>query len=217
MDFSGLAQPWQEQQAAKAVLPIRRNYSYFFAHNPKNWEFVYFDIEVKSGKTTKKISKGYWIPQLSSIHEIPGVNGCRDMGRGQTDSSVMRARMVDSGWSILHPQQHDYLRIYPARGGSYHSSRFEKLEDLAGTLVKDFQRDEFNLWRLELVKNKSLSLPHHTILKRLMLDLTEQINRKVRHQHIPEIKEQIDNLQRISKDMSAAIDDVKNKGIEAYD
>jgi hypothetical protein len=50
-----------------------------------------------------------------------------------------------------------------------------------------------------------------------MLDLTEQINRKVRHQHIPEIKEQIDNLQRISKDMAAAIEAVKNKGIEAYD
>lgn len=216
MDYSDLAQPWQTSKAASVVLPTKKNNSYFFAHNPRNWEYIYIDIVKQAGKGTKKTKVGYWLPLLSSIQEQPGVNGIHDVG-GRMDSSLTRTRMKDKGWILLPPSEFDYLRIYPALNGKYHSNRFEKLESLAGTLIKEFDHEGFNSWRLELIKNGSIPIPHHTILKRIRLDAAEQINRQMKHQHIPEIKQQIENLQNILNDMDKSISDIQTKGIKAYD
>jgi hypothetical protein len=218
MDFSTLAQPWQQQKAAAQTLPTKRNHSYFFAHNPRNWEFIYFEETQKTeGKRAKKIKKGYWLPLLSTIQEHPGVNGVRDGGNGRIDSSITRTKMKDKGWTILSPSDFDYMRIYPALNGKYHSNKFEKLESLAGTLIKEFDHDSFNQWRLELLKSGSIPAPHHSILKRIRLDAAEQINRQMRYQHIPEIKQQIENLQNIISDMDKAIQEIQEKGLEAYE
>lgn len=212
MNYKDIAQPWQTTAQQQITLPTRNNNRFFYKHHPKNWEIYYFETEEKTGKKTETIQKPVWLPELHVHHETPGVNGTRGF-TNNPDSGLARTRLVDKGWTIINPAQHDYLRKYPARKGSYWADKFTTLENIGGELVKSYRHDLFAAWRLELMKNGVLQLPHKTFIQRQMIDVQRRIERHTRNQHIPEIAAKLKGLQDLHNDMKLALKDLEeNKG-----
>jgi hypothetical protein len=212
MNYEDIAQPWQTTAKQQVTLPTRSNNRFFYKHHPKNWELYYFETEATTGKTTKTVRKPVWLPELHVHHETPGVNGTRGFSNNP-DSGLTRTRLVDKGWTIINPAQHDYLRKYPARRGSYWADKFTTLENIGGELVKSYRHDLFADWRLELMQKGVLQLPHKTFIQRQMMDVQRRIERHTRNQHIPEIAAKLNGLQDLHKDMKLALQDLeKNRG-----
>lgn len=212
MNYEDIAQPWQTTAKQQVTLPTRSNNRFFYKHHPKNWELHYFETQETTGKTTKTVRKPVWLPELHVHHETPGVNGTRGFSNNP-DSGLTRTRLVDKGWTIINPAQHDYLRKYPARRGSYWADKFTTLENIGGELVKSYRHDLFADWRLELMQKGVLQLPHKTFIQRQMMDVQRRIERHTRNQHIPEIAAKLNGLQDLHKDMKLALQDLeKNKG-----
>ena len=216
MDYTDYAQPWSTQQKKAVQLPVRANNRFFFKHHPRNWELWHFEIESTSSKRTSKKLKPVWLPVLHTHHESAGVNGTRGSGK-IVDSSVPRTRMLDDGWTILRPEELDYLRQYPCRGGAYWADKFTKIENLGGDLVTTFDHDEYASWRCSLMAKGLVPLPHQTFLKRAINLNTRKINRIARDQHIPEIAAKLKTLQQLQNDMNTALEDVKKNGAKHYE
>ncbi len=212
MKFENIAQPWQQQQQASIVLPTRSNNRFFFKHHPKNWVLHYFDA-IKNKKTYKKPT---WLPDLQVHHETPGVNGSRGY-RSNPDSGMARVRLADNGVAILHPSQYDYLRSYPAKGGKYWATKFANLESLGGELVITFDSEAFAQWRLELMQQGALRLPHKQFLQRKQAEIQRRIERHTRSQHIPEIAAKLKGLKELLTDMQTATNDVAKNGANHYE
>tara|TARA_R100000655_G_scaffold61013_1_gene99375 strand:- start:5526 stop:6179 length:654 start_codon:yes stop_codon:yes gene_type:complete len=216
MNYENIAQPWQTTAQQQIVLPVKGNSRFFYKHHPKNWELCYFDVEVKAGKGTKTIQKPVWLPALHTHTETPGVNGCRGY-TANPDSSHTRTRLTDKGWTIIPPAEHDYLRKYPARKGSFWADIFTKIENIGGDLVQTFNHKKFQEWRLSLMVDNIIKLPHKTFLQRKMIDVKRQIERHTRNQHIPEIAAKLNGLQKIYNDMNTAMQDVVKNGEKHYE
>jgi hypothetical protein len=216
MNYEDIAQPWQTTAKQQITLPTRSNNRFFYKHHPKNWELHYFETEEKTGKKTETVRKPVWLPELHVHHETPGVNGTRGFSNNP-DSGLARTRLVDKGWTIINPAQHDYLRKYPARKGSYWADKFTTLENIGGELVKSYRHDLFAEWRKELMKNGVLQLPHKTFILRKMMDVQRRIERHTRNQHIPEIAAKLKGLQDLHNDMKLALKDLQENRIEHYE
>ena len=216
MKYEDIAQPWQQQQQASVVIPTRSNNRFFYKHHPKNWVLYYFETEVMTGKSKKTIKKPVWLPDLQAHHETPGVNGSRGY-KNNPDSGMTRTRLLDKGISVLHPNQHDYLRSYPARGGQYWSTKFANLENLGGELIITFDDEAFAHWRLELMKNAALRVPHKQFLQRKQAEIQRRIERHTRSQHIPEIAAKLQGLKDLLTDMQSATNDVTTNGVKHYE
>ena len=215
MDYSTIAQPWSQSPSQIKRLPIDPNPSFFYKHHPKNWELVAI-TEEGTGKR-KTTTKFYFLPQLHDHPEQAGVAGTRGMGQN-VDSTLAKAQAVSDGWTILDPEHHDYLRIYPTtRGGSYHSNKWTKLEDLGGDVVKTFDKVGHAIWRRELVQKGIIKLPHHSILQKKIYDLERSIQRKIPHQHLPQIKQDIEHIESLKDIMVQTKDKIAQMGVKAYD
>ena len=213
MNYKEYAQPWQQTAQQQVTLPVRANSRFFYKHHPKNWEIHYFEMEQKTGKKTEVVKKPVWLPELSTHHETPGVNGTRGY-TNNPDSGLARTRMQDNGWTIISPNVHDYLRKYPARNGSYWADRFTRLENIGGDLITSFNHEDYANFRLSLMRDGVLQLPHKTFLQRKMMDIQRRIERHTRNQHIPEIAARLRGLQDLHNDMKKATTDLqKNKGL----
>ena len=208
MNYEDYAQPWQTTQQQQVKLPAKANNRFFYKHHPKNWELYYFNTEEKTGKKTETVKKPVWLPALHVHHETPGVNGTRGYSENP-DSGLARTRLADKGWTIINPNQHDYLRKFPARKGSYWADKFTRLENIGGELVKTYEHDNFALWRLELMKEGVIQIPHKTFIQRQMLDTQRRIERHTRNQHIPEVAAKLKGMQDLHNDMKKALDDIQ--------
>lgn len=214
MDYSTIAQPWQQPQAASVVLPARPNQTFFYKHTPRNWCFVPFTLPAKGKAKAQVVWR--WLPTLDMERERAGVNGVRANGR-TVDSTTRQAQLVRDGWQILLPQQYDYMRVYPCRGGKYYDSRFNQLENIAGELVTTFDRQEFNHWRLSLIIDGTIRMPHPNILRRYVLHKKRGFERYIRQQHIPELAARLEAMRIEATNMQTEIDNIINKGLEAYE
>lgn len=215
MDYTQIAQPWSQSPAQAKRLPIDSNPSYFLKHHPKNWELVAITEEGQGKK--KGSTKYYFLPQLHDHPEHAGVAGTRGTGP-HVDSTLAKAQAKSDGWTILEPQDHDYLRIYPTtRGGSYHSNKWTLLEDLGGDVVKTFDRVAHAIWRRDLVRKGIIKPPHHTVLQKMIYDLERSIQRKIPNQHLPQVKEDIEHIETIKDIMLHTKEQVAQLGIKAYE
>ena len=210
MTYENLGQPWQETSKYSEVLPIRANHKWVFLHHPTYWEIVEFKEELP-----KKVSKFIFLPLLKTQLEIPGVN-CIRVNGNQTDTAFARSKLESSGWQIIDPKSHDYLRVYPARNGRYFTSKFQQLENLGGEILKSFDHESFNFWRRELMAKGVINLPHPQILKRMVVAMGQKIDRHAKNQHIPEINIKMKRYQEQIDQMKTAISDIKTKGAQAY-
>lgn len=216
MDYSSLSQPWQAQQQKSRKIPLKRSASYFYAHHPENWEVVIYTKKSKSKDSEETINVPILLPVLSSIIEEAGVNGVR-MNGSMIDSSVLQTRMKKSGWEMLDPEAYDYMRVYPAiNGGYFYSNKFTKIENLAGRIIKTFNNEEYNQFRLKLMKDKHLSLPHSAIIQLMLIDQNRIILGLEQKQHTPEGANRLKQAYADHKNIEDAAARIKKLKEKAY-
>lgn len=216
-DYSRYAQPWEQKTEVQTRIPKKANSRFFFAHNPENWELKMVEgySMTEEGKR-KKQKIPMLLPVLSSIHEVPGVNGTRAVG-SRIDSSIMRTNLLDQGWTIIDPIKHDYIRVYPAHKGNYHTSKWIRLEKVGRRVIEHFDADSFDEWRIEIMKSGVLNPPHPQIAALRLISMNRAMSRLERDQHIPEIANRLKTKQTELKNTKAAIARVEKLGRLAYE
>lgn len=215
MDYSNFAQPWQETRDKQTRIPIKANARFFFAHFAENWELVLFETKPEEGKKGRRVEIPLFLPMLSTIPEEAGVNGCRTVGQ-RLDSSLLKAQMINKGWTIIEANQHDYLRTYPATRGTYYTTRWTTLEKVGSRILHSFSRDEFNEWRRELMDNGSIPLPHPQIVKLQLIDQNREISKLEQNQHIPEIAVKLKSAHKRHADIKKGIARIQKLKAKTY-
>ena len=213
MDYTSIAQPWAQQTNAAPRLPVSGNQPFFLKHNPKNWRLEPLTVPGKGKQKAKVVF--VWLPHIANENERPGVNGIRLDGR-TIDSTLRQSQLMKEGWTIILPHQVDYLRVYPARGGKYYTTKFFKIEDIAGELITTLDRQEWAKFRIQLIVDGVVKPPHPSLLERVRIRRARHIDRYVRQQHIPQLLSKMKSIQKEVDDMAAGIAEIKEKGIEYY-
>lgn len=215
MNYDDMAQPWSTQATAQTRLPLKSNARYFLAHNPENWELRLFQTTTSTDDNRKKKQVPILLPMLSSIPEVAGVNGTKQVGK-HIDSGLMRTQLQDHGWTILDAGKHDYMRIYPAQKGNYHTSKWISFEKVGRRVIQKFDADGFDQWRLELMQKGAITPPHPQIAALKLIKMDRAMSRLERDQHIPEVSARLKSKQAQYKQIKAAIQRVEDKGVNAY-
>ena len=175
-----------------------------------------FDTYTTNTEGKKKKEKiPLLLPVLSSIPETPGVNGTRAVG-GRIDSSIMRTNLQDKGWTLLDPARHDYMRVYPAHKGKYHTSKWIRLEKVGRRVIEHFDQDGFDQWRLSLMRDGVLNSPHPKIAALRLITMNRALSRLERDQHIPEVANRLKSKQEELRLTKKAIERVEKLGGDAY-
>jgi hypothetical protein len=215
MNYDDMAQPWSTQATAQTRLPLKSNARYFLAHNPENWELRLFETTTSTDDSRKRKQVPVLLPMLSSIPEVAGVNGTKQVGK-HIDSGLMRTQLQDHGWTILDAGKHDYMRIYPAQKGNYHTSKWISFEKVGRRVIQKFDADGFDQWRLELMQKGAITPPHPEIAALKLIKMDRAMSRLERDQHIPEVSASLKSKQAQYKQIKAAIQRVEDKGVNAY-
>ena len=217
MNYESISQPWVERTQTETRLPKRANSRFVFAHNPENWELKMYPatIETDEGKR-KRQSIPVLLPVLTSLPETPGVNATRAVGK-RLDSSTMRARMQDIGWTLLDASKHDYMRVYPANRGNYHTTKYIRFEQIGRRIIEHFDHEKFDDWRLSLVRDGHINPPHPQIASLMLISMNRAMSRLERDQHIPEVASRLKSKQEKYKNTKKAIDRLEKYGAKAYE
>ena len=188
------AQPWQggQNDAAKRRLNTHANHPFFLTHYPTSWDFV------QNGKT------GEWLPHFSELKEAPGINGVQQNKHG-VDSKYARVHYSDLGFVILDYKEHDYLMRYPALGGFYYVLKWAVPKQVGKKVFWSLNEEEFNAWRRGLVEEGIIEPPHPEIIELKIDNCVQKINRAIKNQHIPEVKNQIAKWDKEIKIMKASL------------
>ena len=212
MKLKELSQPWQVQKQVNNRLNIRSNSRFLWMHHPKNWELVAFKEEgEKRSKTVYRL-----LPVFTSLYATDGVNEVRTNGKN-ADDSVARARFSNNGMTIIDPIKYNYLVTYPAKGGIYYADRFEILEQIGNTIVKDYDYEGFNEFRRDLMRQKVFNLPHKHFIRLMIIDNKRSIDKYIKDQHIPENAVRLNKHQMIDKNLKNAIKNIEKLGYEVYE
>jgi len=214
MDYSNIAQPWAAPTGNMPVLPVAPNNSLFFKHSPKNWTFE--QITVTAKKKTDPTTRFIWLPEVQTEYERPGVNGIRAYGRN-VDSANRQADLQRDGWTIIRPNQVDYMRVYPCNGGQYYTTRFVKLESIAGDVITTYDREGFARFRLQMLLDMVIKMPHYAMLEKIRLRRARHIDRYVRQQHIPQLAAKMVKVQDEVEEMRKAIEAIKTDARGYYE
>ncbi len=210
-------QPWAPQRAnPQASLPEPPNHPFYFKWHPSNWVFYYFEIEVKSGKGTKKEKRGYFLPNIRMEYVVPGVNGIHQI-QGELGNPGSRiGKLQQQGWIYLAPEKHQYINVYPVRGGRYHSPKWESVRTVGNRVIKKFDMDGFRKWSAQLVLDSTLSPIESHFWELETLTHKKSIDRLSASQHIPEVKIRLNEHYKMRADMLDCIQRFETEGIEIY-
>jgi hypothetical protein len=213
-DFNSIAQPWSMAAPTQNKLPVNPDHPFYYKHWPANWEFGY--SEYKKGKKTEL--KPVFYPSITMERVVPGVNGVSQLQGEIGDPGSRLGRLQQKGYTILDPNNFDYLRVYPAKyGGKRHSSKWETFRVLAGQVVTEFNTKEFNKWRVGLIVDGYIQLPDSHFLELIILSQKRISERLIASQHLPEIRKKLDAEYKRISDMELAMKDIKECGHKYYE
>lgn len=210
-------QPWAPVQTTQqALLPEQANHPFFYKWHPSNWGFHYFEQEVSKGKTTKSERVGVFIPNIRMERIIPGVNGVHQIQGERGNAGSRIGNLQQQGWIYLDPGKYQYIHQYKVRAGYYHCAKWQSVRVVGNRVIKNFDRDAFLKWSCSLIADGTLQPiePHFWELE--ILTHQKSIGRMQNSQHIPEVKQKIEEHYKIKQDMLSFIEAFKEKGIELY-
>jgi len=208
------SQPWSNQIQKDKTLPIKGNSAFYFVHNPKNWEMYEFDISPQD-KRKKADKLPLLLPSFSTLRITAGVNGVRDSGR--PDPSIAVAKLQQDGMTVINPNDHDYLRLYPARGGTFYADKWTSIQILANEAIFEFDHDGFAEFRRHLILNGTIATPHKHFIQLLQISKQRSIDRIAMDQHIPERAIQLKKRQRDIRLLLEFKSRLESLGLDAYD
>jgi len=208
------SQPWSNKIKAEERLPIRANSPYHFMHSPRNWERYEFKLQ-KDDKRKKPESIHLLLPSFSTMRLTAGVNGVRDGAR--PDAGLAIANANQKGIKILHANEYDYLRMYPARGGHYYTDKWTSIQVLGRDVIFDFDHNAFAEFRRKLILDGKIDLPHKHFIQILKIRKQRAIDRIAQDQHIPERAIQLKARQNEIRAIIEFESRLNKLGIDAYD
>lgn len=210
MSYDNLAQPWQpSKRSTTQTIPRKSNADWVYMHHPTSWSLEY--VEAKKGE-----KKPIFLPKFCRLVFKAGVNGV-----GGTDDNpntqLARLQAQDRGNKIINPEEHDYLRVYPAIGGELTLSKFQRVENLGGKVFITGDDEGFAKFRKELVSKGTIELPHEQILLQIMRKQEDLINMHESKPHIPSAVKEATNAHQKLEDMRTAFEAMKKHGKKYYE
>lgn len=179
----------QKDEAPK--LPIIPNAPFYLLHSPFSWDLAQLKDE------------WVWLPSFGELYEIAGVNGVQETRQG-ADSTYSRMKLEEKGILVL-PREFGYLTRYETKFGGYHYRLLWDVPKIIGNKVYwNLNEDEYNQWRLDLLESGVINPPEIEVIeaKRALLD--RKIDRKIKFQHVPEVKKELDELYALRSRMLEA-------------
>lgn len=218
MNLNNLSQPWSQSTPENTTLPVAPDHPFYYKHFPANWEFGYWTKKITKGKKTDELQLPVFLPEIRMERVVPGVNGVHQIAGELGDPSSRLGKLRQSGHVILDPRDHDYMRVYPARyGGKKHTPKFETYRILANRVIRSFDKAAFNQWRIELMVNGFIDLPHDHFLELALIDAKKDPQKYLNQQHIPEMKSTLESIYKKIEDMTAARLAVQDRGLAYYE
>jgi len=203
MKLNNLSHPWASVQATQQRLKIKSNSSFLYMHNPKNWELKH----IKQGKKNKPVL----LPQFSVLRFTAGVNLVKN---GSSTLAVANAQ--EQGFTVIDPNKHDYIRVYPCFNGKRYEDAFTEYEQLGGSLIRSYNHEGFNKFRAELMLKGEISLPHEHFIKLMIQANQKLIDKYSQLQHNPNHEAQYKKAVQKDKDLKQAKADLKEEGAAVY-
>ena len=175
-------------------LNVRPNAPFYLLHSPFSWELI------------NMTNHGFmWLPQFSFLHEIAGVNGIEETPQGP-DSTVARMKLMDKGTQIID-RDFGYIARYATKYGGYHYKlKWDIPKEIGNRVYWNTDTDAYNAWRLDLVTTGVIAPPEIEVVQAKVSMVERKIERRLKFQHIPEIKTELDELYQLKKDMHNAYD-----------
>lgn len=207
MKLSNIAHPWSAAEAKQERLKIKANSNFVYMHNPKNWQLVNIKVDKKS--------KPVLLPEFSVLRFTAGVNLVRLNGRS-VSSGVAVANAKEQGFTIVEPDKHDYIRVYPCIGGNRYEDAFTVFENLGGSLIRSYNHDAFNEFRSKLMKEGYINLPHEHFIKLMLIENQKLIDKYAQLTHNPNHEALYKKAVQKDKDLKQVMKDLKAEGAEVY-
>ena len=194
--FTPTAWTGTRQQTAP-LLNVMPNAPFYLLHSPFSWELVQMQ------------SVWVWLPQFGQLYEIAGVNGVEDTPQG-ADSTVARMKIMESGQTVI-PRDFGYIARYETKYGGYHyRMRWDVPKQIGNKIYWNTDTDAYNEWRLSLVETGVISPPEIEVIQSKVSLLDRKIDRKLKFQHIPEVKTELDELYALKQQMQDAYNAIHN-------
>lgn len=208
MKMNQYAHAWSQSIQESKRLNLPKNQRFVFFHNPRNWEIANF----KSGKKDTFLL----LPKFNSLILEAGVNNVRANG-SQIDYSYAVAELQKQGCTVIRPEDFDYMVKYPVHGGYHYCTKFLKVEEVAGTIITEFDHDSFNEFKRTLILNGVIQIPHEHFVRLLLHQNKTKINRLANQLHNPSSKARYEEALEFEKQVKQAKEELKKNGIKAYE
>ena len=167
-------------------LRINPNSPFFYMHHPFSWELACLNDE------------WIWVPTFSTLIEMAGVNGVEGTKDG-VDSGLSRLRFSELGYLILHRDLEYIARYETMSGGYYYCNKFNHPKIIGTQVFWNMDVDGWIEYRKNLVDIGLIEPPHAEVIESKRIDVNRKIERRLKVQHLPEIKKEIDQLYALKK------------------
>jgi len=183
------------QKNSAPQLKVMPNAPFYLLHHPFSWELVKHDGEWQ------------WLPEFGQLHEIAGVNGIEETPNGP-DSTVARMRLMDQGKQVID-REYGYIARYETVHGGYHyRMKWDVPKQIGSKTFWNTDIDGYNTWRRALVEEGIIAKPEIEVVQDKINLVDRKIDRRLKFQHVPEVKTEIDELYALKKNMQAAYDSI---------
>lgn len=181
------------RQQTAPLLNVMPNAPFYLLHSPFSWELVQMnDVYV-------------WLPTFGLLYEIAGVNGIEETAQG-ADSTVARMKLMENGQTIID-REYGYIARYETKSGGYHyRMKWDLPKQIGSKVFWNTDTAGYNEWRLSLVEMGIIDPPEIEVIQSKLALLERKIDRKLKFQHIPEVKTDLDALYTLKKQMTDAYD-----------
>jgi hypothetical protein len=176
-------------------------------HNAKNWELV----EMKVGGKKQPI----FLPILAALRCTAGVNLVRSNGSG-IDTRIAFADVQERGFTVIDPEKYDYLKMYPCTNGTRYEDAWTSFEVYGNEVIRGYDMQGFNDFRLMLMREQALKLPHEHFIKKMIVAQSKRITKYSASLHNPEHKALYDKASKQEKLLKQALQAIKKDGFEVY-
>ena len=200
---------WTESVSQNKRLNLETQPRFILFHNPKNWELV------KHKPEGRKKSQWLLLPQLNQLMCVSGVNNVDDVG-GRIDTTFATASLQKEGFTVLFPEQHNYLVSYPVTSGRRFDFVFNEYEQIGNTVIQTFNHQKYNEWKRQLIVNGTIQPPHEHFIKLMIHKVRPLIDKYSEMLHSPVGKKKYEEACERVEILEKQIELLKTKGKGIY-
>ena len=212
MKLDNLSYPWAEEKRSLKRLRMKANRPFLFMHHPQNWELVHIEKIDKKKKTEKPIL----VPKFSVLKLTAGVNLVRPSGKG-VQSNIAISNAQKEGFTIIDPEVHDYITVYPAIRGKFYCDKWTAYEQVGVSLINSFDKVGYDEFRKNLVRDGHIKVPHIHFIRVLLNENSRIISKYSQSQHNPNHQVIYNKAVRYQEDLKVFMKELNEQGVAYYD